>query len=83
MSKIQIPAEYKAFEDKFSALAYGQEDVYKRQGSHTAGIPAVQAARRFQPCLVEVVTIADLLELGRADLRVLFAHGDARYLVCH
>ena len=23
-------------------------------GSHTAGIPAVQAARRFQPCLVEV-----------------------------
>lgn len=44
-------------------------------GSHTAGIPAVQAARRFQPCLVEVVTIADLLEVGRADLRVLFAHG--------
>ena len=26
MSKIQIPAEYKAFEDKFSALAYGQDD---------------------------------------------------------
>ena len=25
MSKIRIPAEYKAFEDKFSALAYGQD----------------------------------------------------------
>ena len=26
MAKIQIPSEYKAFEDKFSALAYGQDD---------------------------------------------------------
>ena len=26
MAKIRIQAEYKAFEDKFSALAYGQDD---------------------------------------------------------
>ena len=54
-----------------------------RTGRYAAGIFALQAARCFERRLFEVVAVADLLEVGRTYFRVLFAHGDARYLVCH
>ena len=52
-------------------------------GRHAAGILAMQTARGFECGLFEVVAVADLFEIGGPDRRVLFAHGDAGYFVCH
>ena len=49
-------------------------------GRHTAGVLAVQAARRFEGRFFRIVAVADLLEVGRTACRVLFAHSYARYL---
>ena len=60
----------------------GDADAYGA-GRHAAGILAAQAARSFECGLFEVVAVADLLEIGRTDRRVLFAHRHAGYFVCH
>ena len=60
----------------------GDADAYGA-GRHAAGILTTQAARGFERGLFEVVAVADLLEIGRTDRRVLFAHRHAGYLVCH
>ena len=54
-----------------------------RTGRHAAGIAAMQATRRFGPCLFEIIPVADLFEIGRTERRILFAHRHARYFVRH
>ncbi len=60
----------------------GNADVH-RTGRGAAGIFAMQAARRLKLRLLKIVAVAHLLEVGRTDRGVLFAHGYARYFVCH
>ena len=48
-----------------------------------ARLLAAQTTARLEPGLVEVVPVADLLEIGDPYLRVLFPDGNAGYLVCH
>ena len=55
-------------------------DAY-RAGLDAAGLLAVQAARGLEQGLFVVVSVADLLEVGRAELRFLFTYRDARYSV--
>ena len=59
------------------------EDTEYQMYEDTAGILAAQAARSFECGLFEVVAVADLLEIGRTDRRVLFAHRHAGDFVCH
>ena len=52
-------------------------------GGHTARILAVQAAARLEKGLLLIVTVAYLVEIGRADLGVLLAHRNPGNSVCH
>ena len=44
---------------------------------------AVEAARGLEYGLFQIVSVTYLLEVGGSQFGVLFAHGNARYLVCH
>ena len=52
-------------------------------GGHTARILAMQAAGGFKKRLLLAVAVAHFIEIGRADLGVLFADRDSRNSVCH
>ena len=57
-------------------------DIYWA-GSHAAWVLAVEATCSLQECLLLVIAVAYLLEVGSTHLWVLFAHCDTWYLIRH
>ena len=60
----------------------GDADVYWA-GCNTAWILTIQATRSLERRLLVVVTIAHLVKVGSTHQRILFADGDAGYLIRH
>ena len=61
---------------------FGNLDAYGA-GAHAAGVLAMQAAGGLKHRLIDIVSVADLFEIGRPHFRVLFPDGNSSNLVRH
>ena len=52
-------------------------------GAHAARILAMQAAGSLQHRFFDIVSVADLFEIGRPDFRILLPYRNSSYFVCH
>ena len=67
--------------NRFSLRKFSDKKVEKEKIDYI--LAAMQAARSLKQGLLLIVSIADLIKIGRPDFRVLLAYRHSWYSLCH